>query len=158
MIYLAHIPGFSKYGISLDGDIYSIKGRVLRKVSILFDKDGYARAMLTDDSGKRRYAAVHRIVYSAFKGDLIKDETIDHIDGNRLNNHWNNLEQVTFSENIRRSFSRRKGKMLDANEVSKVFKLRQSGLSQMKISEIIGINQGSISLILQGKAYKEHIC
>lgn len=154
MIYLSSIPNFSSYGVTFDGEIFSIKNKKFKKVAIVIDADGYARAMMNDDSGKRRYSGVHRVMYSAFKGNLRTGLTIDHIDGNRTNNHWSNLEQVSFIENIKRSFIRRKGKMLTKEEVEKVFKLRSEGYTQMSIAEIIGINQGSISLLLRGKSYK----
>ena len=54
------------------------------------------------------YAAgipVHRIVASAFNYDKYFDKaTVDHIDGNKLNNHISNLEWVTQGENEKRSY------------------------------------------------------
>ena len=45
---------------------------------------------------------VHRIVMEAFKGK--SDLTVDHIDGNKLNNSLDNLEYVTIQENIKRAW------------------------------------------------------
>ena len=54
------------------------------------------------------YAAgipVHRIVASAFNYEKYFDKaTVDHIDGNKLNNHISNLEWVTQGENEKRSY------------------------------------------------------
>lgn len=54
------------------------------------------------------YAAgipVHRIVASAFNYEKYFDNaTVDHIDGNKMNNHISNLEWVTQSENEKRSY------------------------------------------------------
>lgn len=42
---------------------------------------------------------VHRIIYVMMTGE--QPENIDHIDGNGLNNRWDNLRSVTRSENMR---------------------------------------------------------
>jgi len=42
---------------------------------------------------------VNRLVYQAFKGELIKDMVIDHIDHNPLNDNVDNLQQITVREN-----------------------------------------------------------
>ena len=44
----------------------------------------------------------HRIILEAFKGK--SDLTVDHIDGNKLNNSLDNLEYVTMQENLIRSW------------------------------------------------------
>lgn len=49
---------------------------------------------------------VHRLVALAFLGEPLPEQTdVDHIDSNKLNNHYTNLEWVTRSENIKRSFA-----------------------------------------------------
>lgn len=42
--------------------------------------------------------AIHRIVYESFVGELIKGMVIHHIDGNKINNHYKNLVQITYKE------------------------------------------------------------
>ena len=51
-------------------------------------------------NGKLR--SVHRLIMEAFHGQ--SDLTVDHIDGNKLNNSLDNLEYVTLSENIKRAY------------------------------------------------------
>ena len=58
---------------------------------------------------------VHRIVMEAFKGK--SDLTVDHIDGNKLNNSLDNLEYVTIQENIKRAWDNA------ANGKRRVFKV-----------------------------------
>jgi Na+-translocating ferredoxin:NAD+ oxidoreductase RnfG subunit len=43
---------------------------------------------------------IHRIIYRKFAGKLLKTKVIHHKDNNGLNNHINNLAQVTQSENM----------------------------------------------------------
>lgn len=44
----------------------------------------------------------HRLIMEAFRGK--SDLTVDHIDGNKLNNSLDNLEYVTLGENIKRAY------------------------------------------------------
>ena len=55
---------------------------------------------------------VHRMVAKAFVHNPNPEEftVIDHIDGNKQNNHYTNLEWVTQSENMRRFHALRRAK------------------------------------------------
>ena len=55
-------------------------------------------AMNYRDNGKLRVAFVHRVVWLLNNGDWPK-YTIDHIDGDSLNNNIENLRDVTIGEN-----------------------------------------------------------
>lgn len=44
---------------------------------------------------------IHRLVAKYFIGDIPSGYVVNHKDGNKLNNHYSNLEIVTYSENIR---------------------------------------------------------
>ena len=62
------------------GRWYSEKMLKLRE-----DKDGYLTVCLTKD-GKRKLCKVHRLTLSSFSGEE-KDLQVNHIDGNKQNNH-----------------------------------------------------------------------
>jgi len=59
---------------------------------------GYKRVALIDNNKNSKHFYVHRLVMSAFIGD--SDLYVDHIDGNKTNNHIDNLRYVTNSENL----------------------------------------------------------
>lgn len=52
-------------------------------------------------NGHRRVEYVHRIVAKAFIPNPMQKRTVNHKDGNKLNNHVSNLEWATHSENNR---------------------------------------------------------
>lgn len=61
------------------------------------DRDGY----LTVRVNNKKHM-VHRLVYEYFGTDFIKSNHIHHIDGNKQNNHIDNLECISPSEHNRR--------------------------------------------------------
>lgn len=50
-------------------------------------------------NGVRRYFLVHRLVAAAFVPEVPGRDQVNHIDGDRLNNHASNLEWCTQSQN-----------------------------------------------------------
>lgn len=58
--------------------------------------------------GKPKSLLVARLVAFTFYNEDIENRklTVDHLDGNRLNNNINNLELVSLAENIRRGFEK----------------------------------------------------
>lgn len=70
-------------------------------LKLQIDKDGYRRITMCHNR-KRKHYFVHRLVLNAFKGPppFLKAEC-RHLDGNRSNNYWQNLEWGTRKENCR---------------------------------------------------------
>jgi hypothetical protein len=59
---------------------------------------GYLQVALRKD-GKQKWFLIHRLVAQLFTPNLFGGGEIDHIDGNRLNNHYENLRWCSSSEN-----------------------------------------------------------
>ena len=77
-----------------DGRKGTLKAGLLR---CSVTKDGYAVASL----GSKRYF-LHRLVAEAFHGKPVENfayQTVNHIDGNKLNNRCENLEWATYKRN-----------------------------------------------------------
>lgn len=75
------------------------KGRV-RVLDI--NKYGYCMVRLKN---KGKYHAVHRLVCDAFISNPKNLPSINHKDGNKKNNHINNLEWCTVADNTRHAFA-----------------------------------------------------
>ena len=95
------IPGMNRYMINDSGDIYtkrSGKFMVPRP-----DKDGYLYLSLYNTiTGTRDNTRVQRAVMYTFGGNPpvdMEDPTVDHIDGNVLNNHISNLRWLSRVDN-----------------------------------------------------------
>lgn len=51
-----------------------------------------------------KQTGLHRLVFEYFKHDIPYKMVINHIDGNKNNNHIDNLECVTQSQNIKHAY------------------------------------------------------
>ncbi|WP_407391604.1 HNH endonuclease [Carnobacterium jeotgali] len=89
------IQGFEAYLVSDMGNVFSKASN--KEISKHVVNRGYYRVNLWKN-GKGKTAYVHRLVLQTF-GEGYEKETVNHIDGNKLNNHINNLEWSTYSEN-----------------------------------------------------------
>ena len=79
-----------------DGRVYSLISNKFLKFD--YSNSGYARLKLNGKSVR-----VHRLVMELFKGP--SDLTVDHIDGNKLNNSLDNLQYLTREENLIKSIA-----------------------------------------------------
>ena len=93
------------YTITEDGRVWSkIKNRWLRPV---MNDYGYVFYSISKGMGEDRVvgAFAHTLVALKYIGSPPSEKhEIDHIDGNKRNNHYSNLRWVTKSENISNSF------------------------------------------------------
>lgn len=100
-----------KYEVSNFGKVRSIdrlvkgtNGKVQRRKGMTktqkHDKDGYLVVNLYTPKGNRP-KKVHRLVANAFIDNPNNKPEINHIDGNKENNHANNLEWTTRAENMK---------------------------------------------------------
>ncbi len=99
-----------EYEITEDGDVYSLpkygggKGRGrFTKMALLkgsVGKNGYKYVNIKTVNGKKK-VYVHRLVALAYIDNKNKLPTVNHKDGNKLNNDVNNLEWASMSDQMR---------------------------------------------------------
>lgn len=95
-----NILGFDKYKILPDGRVYSKTTSKYLKPHL---RGRYYQYRLYANDGSQHAFSVHRLVALHFLPNPDEKPQVNHKDGNRANNHLNNLEWVTGSENVMHS-------------------------------------------------------
>jgi hypothetical protein len=99
MIIQEH-PNYNGYFATSNGQVYSERsGKYLKGNN---QGSGYLSIMIKNNDGKLKRVLVHRFIAQTFFG--ISELVVNHKDGNKLNNHLDNLEFCTQKENIRHSW------------------------------------------------------
>jgi hypothetical protein len=152
---------------SIDRKVNSISGgRTIKSKMIKFwyDKDGYARVTLHFKGSKKHYM-VHRLVALSFIENPDNKPTVNHKDGDKINNNIDNLEWSTYKEQINHADDNNLRVMpngenwynakLTEDKVREIFYLYKSGkYSQRKLAEIYGVSTGAIQGITYKKSWK----
>lgn len=160
IIYKNVKPGL--YLIDENGNIYSNYKQDFMKPNV--DKDGYLKIKLS--SGCREnpcYIRIATLVAYHFLGEPpnnLKDPTINHIDGNKTNNNYKNLEWIERGTNSAIRNNKGVGEenheaILTSTEVHEICKLLlNSGLTYEQIGSKYGVTKSTISNIKNGKNWK----
>jgi len=133
------------YEVSNRGNVRSIdrlvnsknNTKALRKGKMLkskIDKYGYVIYSLISPR-KKSYVGAHRLVAMAFITNKENKPTVNHIDGNKLNNNIGNLEWATWTENNRHARS------TGLNISSKGEKHYQAKITEVKALEILTLSK-----------------
>jgi len=126
---------------------YSIKGRVLKQSE---NHDGYSQACIKVD-GKWTTKTVHRLVAKTFITNPNGFPMVNHKDGNRANNHIDNLEWCTASYNskYREKFGKSLSKPVFAINLATLEVLHFR--SQSEASQKLDVFQPSVNAVIKGK-------
>lgn len=149
------------YNVTRDGQVYSIKsGHIL---SQRIDRAGYYSVSLSNKSIKRTMY-VHRLVALKYVSNPENKPQVNHIDGNKLNNHADNLEWVTASENhihahatgLKKSSEKHRltCRKLTPEQISEIrakYIPRKKGHSTYALAREYGVSQQHISDIIREK-------
>lgn len=115
------------------------------------DQVGYEQIVLRKDK-KPHHVRVHRLMAEAFLNPTKERPFVNHIDGNKRNNHLENLEMCSNSENVQHAYDnglykdRRECHPISAcdGEVTQEFK------SLREAERVLGISRRKIASILKG--------
>jgi len=115
------------------------KQQILKLRLAKTDNSGYKVCLWNNN--KCKYYLVARLVASAFYGE--SNLTVNHIDGNRLNNKVENLEWCSRAENIRKGFEdglyTTQKKTILINKETKVIKeFRSMSLASKEMNKDVG--------------------
>ena len=98
------IKSLDRKQLRSDGTTCPVKGKELTP---FISNVGYTRIALRN-AGKQVKYSVHRLVAEAFLPKEEGRDFVNHLDGNRLNNHYSNLEWVSMQENNCHRFDKTK--------------------------------------------------
>ena len=97
MLKIKDIEKFEDYTIDTNGNVFSKRKNKYLKQTI--NKFGYCKVTLQKNKLKKMFS-VHRLVASAFIPNLSNLPQVNHINGNKQDNKFENLEWVTPKENM----------------------------------------------------------
>lgn len=150
--------------IDVDGNYRQLSAKILRPSK---NKCGYLRVVLCKNN-IHTYLTVHHLIAITFiQKDISPSMVINHIDGNKLNNQYKNLEIVTQKENrrhaIRNGLWNQRGshssraKLTDA-DIQMIRELRQAqAMTYTTLSKMFNVGTSTIARIVAHKSYKNYV-
>lgn len=140
-------------------NLFNKKGKLLGYIG----KNGY-KVYSVKVNGKEKKLYAHRLIFAYYHGidELIKYESLNHIDGNKLNNNIFNLEGMSLVENSKHQWETGLAKsgsdctqsILDEYSVSQIKKLLHMGRLQKEISNYYNVHRSTILNINLGITWK----
>lgn len=141
---------------------YVKRGELLK---LRTEKTGYVRVTL-GKNGKQKIYYVHRLVAKHFKEKKEIHTQVNHIDGDKENNHADNVEWCTPSENTKHAYDTGL-KVARTGTNSKLSKLNEEQVMDVKrsykpykvsmeyLAKKYGVSKQTICCILHRKTYKD---
>lgn len=115
-------------------------------------------------NGKTKAARLHRMVAEAFIPNPENKPCVNHRDGDKLNNHVNNLEWCTYSENSIHAHktglsSVKKGEdvansIFKTADVLRIRELFEMGVTQPELQKIYSASYAAINSIVRRRTWK----
>lgn len=146
---------YKEYIVYEDGTVYSLNSEKQLKPAL--SPHGYLMY-------GNKLGSVHRLVAKCFIGDIPSGMCVNHIDGNKQNNHVSNLEIVTYNENMRYAYRTglAKGKKGETNSQARLTEEQcislcedlLNGLSNEDIGLKYNLHPRYVSLIRGKKRWK----
>lgn len=137
-----------------DSEVRSHKERILKGGTTIW---GYKVFQLCKGEGKKTYVrkSCHRLVAEAFIPNPKNKKTINHKDGDKLNNCLENLEWATYSENIQHAYDEGLKKTYTGEKHwnTRTILNTQNGIFYIGVKEAaisIGFNKYTLTKMLNG--------
>jgi HNH endonuclease/NUMOD4 motif len=156
------IPECKHFLVSDHGRVINTNTNHYRKLS----KQGRGYLGFSLFRGTKSYR-IHAVVATLFCDKPVTEKklVVNHIDGDKHNNHFKNLEWVTYSQNVKHALDyglmhkgeKRFGAKLEHNQVICIKEARNKGFSCAGIARYFNISAGTISSITKGKRWKHVI-
>jgi len=137
------IEGFEDYCITEDGRVISTKYGKNKELKLTINGKGRPTVKLFGNTKKS--IAVHRLVATAYVPNPNNKLQVNHIDGDKTNNHYTNLEWVTDMENKEHAFDNNLIKKYPQPFRRKVAAMYGTGnYTMIQVAKMFGISNGSV--------------
>ena len=122
---------------------------------------GYKYVSLHCD-GRRKNKHIHRLVAEHFLVNTFSKDQVNHKDGNKANNHVDNLEWVTLKENMIHASENGLLKMGESSHMAKIKEkdiieireLNKSGVCRNSLSDTYSLSKATIHRIIHKQSWK----
>lgn len=154
------IDGYGeRYKIYTDGRVEQLSGGEY-KPKAQYDKgDGYMTVNLYKAGERHRAHLVHRLVATHFMPTEDNSLVVNHKDGNKKNNHLDNLEWVTRKENIRHAvangLSKSKRQLTDEQVIEIRYAFDNAFRNIGELAGDYGVSRQIIKRVVERTTYKE---
>ena len=151
---------YPSYMVSNQGRVFSLKTNAIMDGT---DYKGYTRIKLRDENNKPILKAKHRIVAESFCDNPDNKPFVNHIDGDKSNNHPNNLEWVTSKENTKHAIDngliytigeKSHFASITEDEAHTICKMIEEGMKLKEISRILNVGYDCVKKINSGNTWK----
>jgi hypothetical protein len=155
-----NVPGYPNYQVSRDGQVRSLTRH--KPLAQAENKRGYHLVNLYRD-GRPKNFLVHRLVAAAFLAVIPEGWEVNHKDGNKHNNHLENLEIVTPEQNrlhakrhglIRRGERNPRAKLTES-QVRDIRRRRAEGESVTLLARRYEVCERAVYLICRRETWRD---
>lgn len=148
------------YQVNDVGEVRSLKSGEPKVLKTTLAGRGYKSVCLCMNGHSTR-TYIHRLVAETFLDNPENKPTVNHKDGNKLNNHVDNLEFMSYSENNQHAYDteihdrgeRHYRARLTETDVAYI-KSQGKHTTFQKIADQFGVSRATIRDILVGKTWK----
>lgn len=154
------IIGFEDYQISDKGNVYNKNSGIIQAKRYAGRNKEYVQVCLWKNS-KHYYKYIHRLVAIHFIENEHNYDQINHIDGNKKNNNYENLEWCTAKHNMNHAFinglqpsgEKRSTAMFTKEQILNIYK-DSKNKSGSEIAREYKTSPNNINRILRGERYE----
>lgn len=156
------------YKVSDQGRVFSVKSDKFMGVNRV-TKDGYNYIALSKNNKAKEFR-MHRLVATHFIPNPENKETVNHIDGDKLNNRVDNLEWSTRHENMQHAYKLGLKKMHRGHEhasskltpeqikeIRATYKPYKRGYSALALGKKYGVHNSTILRVVENERYAENV-
>lgn len=157
---------FENYEISNYGDLKNIKYKTPKLLHKIYSKDGYIQYSLRKNKKQLRTGA-HRLIALAFVPNPENKETVNHIDGNKHNNYYKNLEWTSRSEQMLHAYKLKLKQRMQGElnynhiltkqqviEIRKLYKPHDKEFGMKALAKKYGVSEPTINRVAHNRSYK----